>query len=1004
MRQTFCVVAVGTLGLAHLAHAQTGRISGAVTTAEGARPVVGAQVIVAGTTTGSVTRDDGRYVITVQPGTYTVRVIRLGFSPDSLTGVVVTAGGETTANFSLQVSAAVLGNVVIVGYGTQEARNRTGVVASVDSSQFNTGRVVSPEQLITAKVAGVQVITDNEPGGGINIRIRGGTSVTSSSEPLFVLDGVPLPVGSGSNAALGAPQVKTGRNPLNFLNPADIANITVLKDASATAIYGSRGANGVVLITTKSGTQGTQLTYSASVSNSVVSREADLLDATQYRAAVSQYAPENLSKLGTANTDWRGEIQRSALGQDHLLAFAGGRDDLHYRLSLGYSDQNGVIEDTKVQRTSVALSYGDQLLDKRLDVSANLKGSRTNDRFTPTGVLGAATAFAPTQPIRTASGDYFQWSDQLGANNPLSDLELIHDDGRLDRSVGNIESKYTVPWVAGLTATVRAGYDYARAVRSNFTPSTAQGQVETNGGGSFSRNTPAMTNTLLELFGNYNRRLEGLQSDLDITGGYTYEQSDYDSTRVLATGLSTDLLGENGIPGAESQQTFYDSQESRLVSFFGRANWTLKDKYLFTGSVRRDGSSRFGADNQWGVFPAAAFAWRVIEEPFMKDVGWLNDLKLRISWGLNGNQEFANYLAYSTYTSSTSLAQVQFGNEFVTTLRPSAVDANIKWEETASTNFGIDMGFLSGRLTGSIDYYLKNTNDLIFNVPVAAGTNLSNFVTTNIGDMENRGIELALNGRVIEGANGAFTWDASINAAHNKNKLTRINAGSTGGEQVLVGAIDGGVGSNIEVLKPGSPINSFLVYRHKLGANGKPLYEDTNGDNNINEKDLYVDINGDGNINQDDRQPFESPAPDWIFGASSQMTWRSFDASFTARAYLGNYVYNNIASNLGHYSAVRGAAPGNLDASVLSYGFVNPQYFSDVYVEDGSFLRLDNITVGYRVPKVRGLSQIRIYGTVQNVFTVTGYSGIDPTAGVNGIDRNIYPQARTFTTGFTVGF
>ena len=1004
MRRTVLVVPIATLVLGQLLHAQTGRISGSVTSADGARPIVGAQVVVSGTTTGAVTRDDGRYSITVQPGTYTVRAIRLGFAPDSVTGVAVTAGGEATANFSLQTSAAVLGNVVIVGYGSQEARDRTGVVATVDSSQFNTGRVVSPEQLITAKVAGVQIISDNEPGAAINIRIRGGTSVTSSSEPLFVLDGVPLPVGAGSNATFAAPQVKDGRNPLNFLNPADIASVTVLKDASATAIYGSRGANGVVLITTKSGAAGTQVTYSGSVSSSVVAREADLLDATQYRAAVTTYAAENVSKLGAANTNWRDAIQRSALGQDHLLALAGGRDDLHYRLSLGYLDQDGVIEGTNAQRTSLALSYGDQVLGKRLDVSVNLKGSRTNDRFTPTGVLGAATSFAPTQPIRAASGGYFQWSDQLGANNPLSDLALVRDDGRLDRSVGNIETKYTLPWVQGLAATARLGYDYARAERSNFTPSTAQGQVETSGGGSFSRNTPTMTNTLLELFGNFNRRLEGFRSNIDLTGGYTYEQSIYDSTRVLATGLSTDLLGENGIPGAKSQQTFYDSQESRLVSFFGRANWSLMDKYLFTGSVRRDGSSRFGPGKQWGVFPAAAFGWRVIDEPFMKNVGWLNDLKFRLSWGLNGNQEFSNYLAYSTYTVSTALAQVQFGNDFITTLRPSAVDRDIKWEETASTNVGLDLGFLNGRLTSSVDYYIKKTDDLIFNVPVAAGTNLSNFVTTNIGSMENRGVELALNGRVIDGANGAFTWDASFNAARNTNKLTRINAGSTGGEQVLVGAIDGGVGSNIAVLKPGYPINSFLVYQHKKDANGKPLYADTNGDKNIDEKDLYVDLNGDGNVNQDDRRPFQSPAPDWILGASSQMSWRSFDASFTARAYLGNYVYNNIASNLGHYSALKGAAPGNLDASVLKYGFVNPQYFSDVYVEDASFLRLDNITVGYRVPKIRGLQQMRVYGTIQNVFTLTDYSGIDPTAGVNGIDRNIYPQSRTFTTGFTVGF
>jgi iron complex outermembrane receptor protein len=978
---------------AHTAHAQTGRITGAVTSADGARPIVGAQVVVSGTTTGAVTRDDGRYTITIRPGAYTVRAIRLGFAPDSVAGVTVTANGEATANFSLQVTAAVLGNVVIVGYGTQEAKDRTGVVATVDSTQFNTGRVVSPEQLITAKVPGVQVVDNNEPGGAINIRIRGGTSVTSSNEPLFVLDGVPLPVGGG---------IKDGRNALNFLNPQDIASVTVLKDASATAIYGSRGANGVVLITTKSGGQGnTQVTYSASVSSSTVAREADLLDAAQFRSAVTTFAPENVSKLGAANTDWRDQIQRSAVGQDHLLALAGGRDDLRYRLSLGYLDQNGILEGTTSKRTSAALNYSDNVLNKKLEVHANIKASRTNDDFTPTGVLGAATAFAPTQPIRTSSGTFFQWQDPLGTNNPIADLRLVSDEGTTDRSVGSIESKYSLPFLSGLSATVRGGYDYARAERTNFSPSNSQGQIETSGGGSFSKNNPSQLNTLLELFGNYNRRLDSFKSTVDVTGGYTYEDFQYDSTRALATGLSTNLLGPNGIPGAKTEQTFFDSQESRLVSFFGRVNWSLMDKYLLTGSVRRDGSSKFGAGNQWGVFPSAAFAWRLIDEPFLKNVGWLSDLKFRLSWGLNGNQAFDNYLQYSTYTLSTALAQVQFGNEFVTTIRPSAVDPNIKWEETASTNVGFDYGMWNGRLTGSLEYYYKKTTDLIFNVPVAAGTNLSNFVTTNIGSMENRGVELAVNGRVLD-RNG-FTWDAGFNAARNNNKLLRIEAASTGGEQILVGPIDGGVGSNIEVLKPGVPVNSFLVYKQKY-ANGKPVYQDTNGDKNIDEQDLYVDINKDGIVNQDDRRPFHSPAPKWILGASSQMGFRSFDASFTLRAYLGNYVYNNIASNLGHYSVLKGAAPSNLDASVLKTGFVNPQYFSDYYVEDASFLRLDNITVGYRLPNFRSLKQLRIYGTVQNVFTLTGYSGIDPTAGINGIDRNIFPLSRTFTTGFTVGF
>ena len=995
MWRTGFAVLIAALCSSGPALAQTGRITGTVTSAQGAVPVPGAQVVVVGTSVGTITRDDGRYTITIQAGTYTVRAVRLGFSPDSVTGVVVAAGGEATANFSLQPTTTVLGNVVVVGYGTTEARNRTGVVATVTTREFNTGRVVSPEQLIQAKVPGVQVVDNNEPGGGISLRIRGGTSITSSNEPLFVLDGVPLPVGGG---------VSDGRNALNFLNPVDIETITVLKDASATAIYGSRGANGVVLITTKSGAEGTQITYNGSVSNSVVVREPDLLDAAQFRAAVAQFAPENASRIGDASTNWRKAIQRSSTGQEHTLAFAGGRQDMRYRLSVGYLDQGGVVEGTTAQRTSAALTYNDEMFDHRLEVRANLKGSRTNDRFTPTGVLGAATAFAPTQPIRTSAGSFFQWTDPLGANNPISDLALVSDRGIGYRSVGNVESRYRAPFIEGLSATVRAGYDIARAERTSFSPSNAQGQVENSQGGTFTRNNPSQLDLLLETFGNYTRRLESLRSDVDVTAGYTYEQVSYDSTRAFAQGLSTDLLGPNGIPGARVAQNFLDVQDSRLVSVFGRINYTFLDRYLLTGSVRRDGSSRFGPGNQWGVFPSAALAWRVLDEPFMRRFGKLSDLKLRLSWGVNGNQAFSNYLAYSTYAVGTSLAQVQFGNEFLTTIRPSAVDPNIKWEQTTSTNLGLDYGLFDNRLSGSVEYYYKKTKDLIFNVPVAAGTNLSNFVTTNIGTLENRGVEFGLNARVFEGRNGGFRWDADFNAARNRNKLLQLYAAGAGNVQVLTGAIDGGVGSNVEVLQPGFPINSFFVYRHKKGADGKPVYSDTNGDGTINENDLYQDLNGDGVVNQSDRAPFESPAPRWILGHSSLMAFRDFDFGFTLRAYLGNHVYNNVASNLGHYSALRGASPANLDASVLKNGFVDPQYFSDVYVEDGSFLRMDNITLGYTLRRLRSFQQLRIYGTVQNVFTITDYSGVDPMAGVNGIDRNIYPLSRTFTTGVMIGF
>jgi TonB-linked SusC/RagA family outer membrane protein len=981
------VVAVGILGVGAPALAQTGRIVGTVTTAEDGRALVGAQVVVVGTTNGAATRDDGRYTITAPVGTYKLRVIRLGYVPDS-TSVTVASGQDVTANFTLHPSATVLTTIVSIGYGTQEKRDRTGAVESVDSTQFNKGRVISPEQLIRAKVPGVQVVDNNEPGGGVAVRVRGGTSVNASNDPLYVVDGVPLQVGGG---------VSSGRNPLNFLNPNDIESISVLKDASATAIYGSRGANGVVIITTRSGAAGTQVDYSSSVSSSVVAGGPNLLTADQFRAAVQQYAPENKTSLGSVSTDWRDLVQRDATGQEHNLGVAGQREDMRYRVSLGYLDQAGVLLGTDARRVSLGLNYADQVLNKRLNVSANVKGSRADDKFTPGGVLGAATIYNPTQPIFTTPGTYYQYASILAPANPVSELSAVTDQGVTYRSIGNVEARYKTPFLEGLSATVRGGFDVARATRTTFTSITEHSQVGSDNPGSFYRRSPSQTGVVFESFGNYVHDL-GTASSVDITAGYTYEQANGDYPEFTVRGLASDLLGANGIPASKQQVQTLVQDESKLVSGFARANLSLRDRYLLTLSVRRDGSSRFGPANQWGWFPSAALAWRILNEPFFQShAGPLSDLKLRVSYGVNGNQAFGNYLQYSTYSYANNLAQVQFGNTFVTPIRPTAVDPDIKWEQTASTNFGLDYGFLDNRLTGSVEVYNKKTTNLIFNVPVAAGTNLSNFVTTNIGSLQNRGVEFSLNAQVLEARRaGGFTWSANFNAATNANKLLRISG--AGSDQILTGGIAGGVGTTIEVLQPGQPINSFFVYRHRTDASGNPVTgvkPDTA---------LYVDINGDKTINQSDRVPFKSPQPKWILGHTSNFGWRGFDLSGTLRAYLGNYVYNNVASNLGHYSAVKGQTPVNLDASVLKYGFVDPQYFNDLYVEDASFLRLDNVTLGYAFKSPRGFRALRVYGTVQNVFTLSGYSGVDPAAGLNGIDNNLYPLSRTFTAGINVGF
>ncbi len=988
MWRTGVVALFAALCVSEPALAQATRITGTVRAADGSGPIMGAEVVVSGTRSGAITREDGRYIIVVGAGAHKVRAKRIGYAPDSAS-VVVAAGTTVVADFSLKLTASQISGVVITGYGgVRNVRDRTGVAETVKEKDFNIGRIVSPEQLLQAKVPGVQVIDNNEPGGGISMRIRGGTSVNASNEPLFVVDGVPLSVGGG---------VSSGRNPLNFLNPADIANITVLKDASASAIYGSRGANGVILITTKSGVAGAStISFSSNYSTSSIVKKPSMLNATQFRAAVQQYAPENVTKLGAANTNWVDAVTQAAGGAEQNLSMAGGKDDMRYRLSIGSLNQDGVVLGTNSRRSSMGLTYSDLLMNDHLEFRVNLKGSKADDNY-PSGGMGAATAMAPTQPIRNADGTYFQWADWLGANNPLADYDAVSSRGTVYRSVGNVEAKYLAPWLEGLSATVRTGYDFTQSSRVSFSPSTSQFDVEGGRGGRFDKNNPRQTNTVLELFGTYTRKLSDAGSNFDVTGGYTYENSRGDYPSFYAEKLSTNLLGANGVPGATVQQTYLSVDESKLISFFGRANYTLSDKYLLTGSVRRDGSSRFGSGNQWGIFPSVAAAWRIIEEPFMQRFHDISDLKLRASWGLNGNQSFGNYMFMSTYTIGDGKAMYQFGNSFVSTIRPSAVDPNIKWEQTASSNFGIDFGLYNNRITGTVDVYSKTTKDLIFTVPVAAGTNLSNYVTTNIGSMKNSGIELGINAVVFDGKKSPWRWDAGFAASHNANKIESVSGSGT--DKILVGGISGGVGNTIQVLQPGQPINSFLVFRHKNGADGKPVT------GNKSDLEMYVDQNKDGAITQDDKVAYKSPAPTWILGHTSTVAYKNWDASATARMYLGNYVYNNVASSQGTYRALTGTqAPSNLHSSVLTYGFTSTQYFSDLYVEKASFLRLDNVSVGYTFKNVPQLKSLRIYGAVQNAFTSTKYSGVDPMAGVNGIDNNLYPLSRTFTTGLTLGF
>ncbi|MGE3614896.1 MAG: SusC/RagA family TonB-linked outer membrane protein [Gemmatimonadales bacterium] len=971
------------------AHAQSGTIRGTVTVGEGT-PVGGA--VVRFGARSALTRVDGTYVLSGVEGTDTLRVRLIGYAPAAKI-VTLGAGQTAEADFVLIPSAVNLAEIVVTGYGEQRAGNITGAVTQVSSADFNTGRVISPEELIRSKVAGVQVVDNNEPGGGFSIRIRGATSINASSEPLFVIDGVP--VGAGAGGGLSA-----GRNPLNFLNPNEIDNITVLRDASAAAIYGANAANGVVLIQTKSGRKGApQFEYTGTMSTSSVTKLPDMLNAAQFKTAVTQYAPQNVSQLGNANTDWLGQVTQASFGQEHTLAVSGATDQSSWRLSAGYLNQDGIVKGTTAERVSLGFNFNQRLFDDRLDLKAFVKGSRTDDRFTPGGVLSNATQFGPTQPILDAATKtgYYDWPGNAlqSPDNPVALLTLAKDEGITYRSIGNLAGQYRIPGVDALRANLNMAYDIAKADRQQFNPSVLHGETKTGQGGRDLRQNFTQSNTTLETYLSYATSLGTVPGSIDLTGGYSYGWSHAEYPSYLATGLSTDLLGGSGVTSARTVQNFQDVQESRLISFFGRANYNYRDKYLVGVSVRRDGSSRFGPSHQWGTFPAVSVGWRVTEDlEGLK--GTFSDLKLRGSWARTGNQAFANYQQYANFVLGDAQTQAQFGNTFIPTLRPSAVDPSIRWEATSAWDVGADFSMFSDKVRGSIDWYTKNTDDLIFTVPVAAGTNLSNFLTTNIGSMKNTGFEATISSTLITPATrDGFGWTVDVTAAHNKNELTSINPFGGESQLILTGLVSGGVGTFIQALQPGQPINSFYVYRHKLGSDGKPIYSS-------DQKDMYEDLNNDGTINQDDRVATHDPAPKWMLGLSSYMNYGRLDVSFTLRSYLGNYVYNNIASNLGTYSEVTRASPYNLHASVLETGFETPQYLSDYYVENGSFLRMDNVTVAYQFNYKQ--QPMRVFATMQNAFTITGYSGVDPTAGLQGLDNNIYPRARTITAGLSLRF
>jgi iron complex outermembrane receptor protein len=1008
------LVACGAFLLTAPAQAQQRTIDGTVTDAQTGEGLPGASVSVPGTTVGTATDAEGAYELSVPADADSLRFSFVGYQART-----VAIAGRSTIDIALQPETREIEELVVIGYGEQQARDVTGTLEKVDAADFNQSANISPEQLISGKIAGVQISqASGAPGSGSFIRIRGPSSVNAGSDPLFVIDGVPL---SGDDNT-------AQRNPLNFLNPNDIASITVLKDASSTAIYGARGANGVILIETKNADEEEgRVTYSGSVSANRITDRIDILDAGQFRNVVNEQAPSVAGQLGFANTDWQDRIQRDAIGQQHSLSYSRGYDDADLRVSLGYTTEQGVLYRSSSERVSGSINYNQDLFDNQLTFRTKLRAAKNTETFEPGGMLGSAITFDPTQPVRDVDspfGGFYEWSGELPENNPVASYVLETNTGESYSGLGNIEAEYRVPFLTGLSLRANGGFDLTTGEREFFAPTDLKAQAEGEFPGNITRATFRQLNTRFNAFLNYDRDIESINSSLDVTAGYSYQEFDEEYPEYSANGLSTDIYGQNNIvlradSSVEDGGVVRRSQviptvaeiPSRLISVFGRINYRFLDRYLLTATVRRDGSSKFGPANRFGTFPSAALAWQIAEEPFMESLndalgeGAISTLKLRLSAGITGNDGIEDFRYEPLYTSGGARAQAIFGGEPVPTIRPDPADEGIQWEEVTTYNIGLDYGVLNDRISGSVELYRKDTDELLFEITPAGFSNLSNFLLTNVGSMRNQGVEFSIDGQVVQ--SDLVSYNAQFNASYNQNELLSID--ESVGEGIPTGGIAGGIGNTIQVIRPGAPINAFFTFIHKRGPNGEPLPDgvDHNGDGTINDADIYRDINGDDVVNQDDRTITGSPQPDWVLGHTSQLRVQNFDLSFTLRAQLGQQVYNNVASQFGHFSRIgTNQVPSNIHESALENQFDDPQYFSDVYVEDADFLRVDNITLGYTFRSIPAVDQLRLFGQVNNAFVLTGYSGPDPEvySEGQGIDNTVYPRARTFRAGLNLQF
>lgn len=1008
-------------------NAQTITVSGVVSDPSG-EPLIGASILAQGTTVGTSTNIDGEYTINVAPDA-TLVVSYVGYDTQN-----VPVDGRTSINVTMQENSVMLNEVVAIGYGTVKKSDATGSVAVIKPDEIEAGLATSVQDMLVGQTPGVVVTQAGGPEGGGTIRIRGGSSLNASNDPLIVVDGVPL-----SNAGMGG----LG-NSLGMISPENIESMTILKDASATAIYGSRASNGVIIITTKKGKSGKPtVNFAANLYVNTARKTWKVLDANQFRSLLeSRGMDAALAATGDANTDWQDEVLRTTVSSDYSLSVGGTAGWLPYHAEISYTNNNGIIKTSKMDRVTMGFNLSPKFFDNHLSVNANVKGYYIRNNFGDAGALSNAISFDPTHPVRSnepiVSGNsgfqylyngYYEVHNNGTLNdnaalNPMGLLEQRDNHANVYRSNGNLQLDYSLHFLPDLHLNLNLGYD---VMKSNLVDNwaansaTAYKNHEHYGGAYNFDQYQFRSNTLLNFYLNYKKEVESIYSNFDVTAGYDWQRfyndghytgANGNSGYRVSPGLNTPTylgkneagqqtygvtINESTIPllgqnfqndGVSADGDYHWADRYQLLSFFGRLNYTFKDRYLLTVTVRGDATSRFAKDKRWGVFPAVALGWKINQEAWMQGAaGWLSDLKLRLGWGKTGQQEIGETINYMTLyaIASPSVSYPNGTNGWYLPVYARGYNPDLTWETTTSWNAGLDFGFFNNRITGSIEYYKRKTTDLLAYVAVPAGSSTTNMLNRNIGSLENYGVEFNIAAKPI--VTNDFTWTLSYNVGWNHNEITEL---TTGASQLKTGGISGGNGNTVQIHAEGHPANSFYLFQQVYDESGAPL------------EGVYVDQDGNGQIDDSDKIINKSPDPKVTMTFGSQFRYKKWDLGFNIRASIGNYVYNNVLSTKAVYNDLFTYGLNNVVEN--DYYFEQPRYMSDYYLRNASFVRCDNITLGYTWDNLlNDKLRLRLFGAVQNPFVITKYKGVDPEV-FGGIDNSVYPRATTYSLGLVATF